>query len=192
MLVPVDQLMLLALRSTANFRDMVDSLPPSTRDLTSLLTRLYGATGLHNDSMGANEDHESVMTLVNVHSHAQMIYSISVTAHMPSFPVVCLCLQPLEDSVRVLMAISKECPNGGPMLWRDETISVPGVVPKDQVSSSRIGLKTVVQAQSTIFIRIGKTSPGDQTAATAPATLRRRLAERQGDLSSHGVGRKYW
>ena len=43
-----------------------DSLPPST--LASLLTRLYGATELHNVSMGG---HESVMTLVNIHSHAQ-------------------------------------------------------------------------------------------------------------------------
>ena len=74
-----------------------DSLPPST--LPSLLTRLYGATELHNDSMGANEDYESAMRLVNIRSHAQMIYSISVTAYMPSIPVVCLCLQPLEDSV---------------------------------------------------------------------------------------------
>jgi len=77
-----------------------DSLPPST--LASLLTRLYGATELHNDSMGANEGHESAMRLVNIHSRAQMIYSVSVTAYMPSFPVFCLCLQPLEDSVRAL------------------------------------------------------------------------------------------
>jgi len=64
-----------------------DSLHPST--LASLLTCLYGATELHDDSMGANDGHESVMTLVNIHSHAQMIYLISVTAHRPSFPVVC-------------------------------------------------------------------------------------------------------
>jgi len=77
------------------------------------------------------------------------------------------------------------------MLWRGETVSESGgVVVDDQVSSNRIGLKTVVQAHSTIYIRIGNTSPGDQTAATAPATLGKRLAERQGDTSSHGVGRK--
>ena len=45
-----------------------DSLPPST--LASLLTRLYGATELHNDSMGANDGYESVMTLVSIHSRA--------------------------------------------------------------------------------------------------------------------------
>jgi len=39
--------------------------------LASLPKRPYGATELHNDSMG---DYESVMALVNVHSHAQMIY----------------------------------------------------------------------------------------------------------------------
>ena len=60
---------------------------------TSLLTRLYGATELHNEFMGANYDNESVMILVNIRSHAQMIYSISMIA------VVCLCLWPLEDSV---------------------------------------------------------------------------------------------
>jgi len=58
--------------------------------------------------MGANDDHESVMTIVNIHSHAQMIYSISVIAHMPSFPIVCLSLQLLEDSVQALTATLKQ------------------------------------------------------------------------------------
>jgi hypothetical protein len=52
--------------------------------------------------IGANDDHESVMMLVNIHSHAQMIYTISVTARMPSFPIVCLCAQPLGDSIQGL------------------------------------------------------------------------------------------
>ena len=93
-----------------------DNLPPST--LPSLLTRLYGATELHNDSMGVNEDHESGLRVVNIRSHAQMIYSISVTVYMSSFPVVCLCLQPLEDSVRALMAIPKQ----GMPKWRPHAL----------------------------------------------------------------------
>jgi len=58
-----------------------DSLPTST----SLLTRLYRATELHNDSMCTNDNYGSIMTLVNTHFHAQMIYSILMTAHMLSF-----------------------------------------------------------------------------------------------------------
>jgi len=60
------------------------SCPRSTS--ASLLTRLYGATELHNDSMGANDDNESVTTIFNIRSHAQMIDSIYMIAHMPSFP----------------------------------------------------------------------------------------------------------
>jgi len=78
------------------------SCPQSTS--TSLLTPLYGATRLHNDSVGASDDNESVMTLVNIRSHAQMIYSIYMIPYMPSFPcsLSCLSLQPLEDSVETL------------------------------------------------------------------------------------------
>jgi len=78
------------------------------------------------------------------------------------------------------------------MLWRDETASETGAgVVNDQVSSSRIRLKTVVQAPNTIIPLIGKMTPGDQSVATAAATLGKQLAERQGDPSSNGVGRKY-
>jgi len=69
--------------------------------------------------MGANDDHESVMTLLNIHSHAQMIYSMSVTAHMPSFPVVCLSLQLLKDSIQALTAATKQ----GMLEWQPH---VPG------------------------------------------------------------------
>ena len=43
---------------------------------------------------------------------------------MPSFLVVCLCLQPLEDNVQ-------ECPNGSLMFWRDETVLARGVLLQD-------------------------------------------------------------
>ena len=59
---------------------MISLFLPSARQndspLPSLLTRLHGTTELHNDPMGANGDHESVMTFVNLHSYAQMIYLI--------------------------------------------------------------------------------------------------------------------
>lgn len=38
----------------------------------------------------ANDDYESAMELVNIHSHAETIYTISMTACMSSFPVVYL------------------------------------------------------------------------------------------------------
>ena len=47
----------------------------------------------------ANDDYESAMKLVNIHSHAETVYTISMIACMSSFPVVCLCVQPLEDNV---------------------------------------------------------------------------------------------
>ena len=59
------------------------SLHPLT--LASLLTRPYGATELHNNSIGANDGHELVMILVDIYSHACMIYSMSVTAHSQPF-----------------------------------------------------------------------------------------------------------
>jgi hypothetical protein len=54
-----------------------------------------------------NDDHESVTMLVKIHSHSQMIYTISMITRMPSFPVVCLCVQPQEDSVQGLTVIPK-------------------------------------------------------------------------------------
>jgi len=97
-----------------------DSFPPST--LASLLMHLHRATELHNDSMGASDDNESVMTLVNIRSRAQMIYSISMIAHgqCPPFPVVCLCLQPLEDSVETLTATL--APKQGMREWRPHAV----------------------------------------------------------------------
>ena len=76
------------------------------------------------------------------------------------------------------------------MLWGHETVSETVYVLHDQVPSSRIVLKAVVQAHETAFLRIGTTTPSDQSIATAPVTLRKQLAKRQGDASSHGVGRK--
>jgi hypothetical protein len=80
------------------------------------------------------------------------------------------------------------------MLWGDETVSdFPRRRRKDKVSSS-IGLglgKTVIQAHDTVFLRIVNPFPGDQSVATARVALRKHLAERQGDSSSHGVGRKH-
>ena len=45
------------------------------------------------------------MTLVDIHSHVQTICLVFMTVHEPSFPVVCLCLNPLENSVQALTAI---------------------------------------------------------------------------------------
>jgi len=88
----------------------------------------------------------------------------------------------------------EECPDGCLMLCRDETALIRGEGAhfQDEVSSSRVLFKTVVQAQSTISFRIGTTTPGDQSVATAPVTRREQMAERQRDSSSHGVGRKHW
>jgi len=63
------------------------------------------------------------------------------------------------------------------MLWGDETVSEEGLVLHDQVSSSRIVLKTVVQAHDTACLQIESKSPGDQSVATAPGTLREQSAK---------------
>jgi len=80
--------------------------------------RLYGATESHNDSMGASDDNESVMTLLNIHSHAQMIYSIYMTAHMPFFPRSLSLPTELEDSVGALMATPKQ----GMLEWQPHAL----------------------------------------------------------------------
>jgi len=113
-----------------------NSLPPSLS--TSLLEHLYRATELNNVSMGANGVHKSVISqdLFNTqsHTHAQTIYSISVTAHLPSFP----CSLSLPTATREWCSglnnvkwshLSKECPNGSLMLWGDECVSVIEEVP---------------------------------------------------------------
>ena len=78
------------------------------------------------------------------------------------------------------------------MLWGNETVSAPAVPRQNQVSKIR---KTVVQAHDTSFLRIGTTTPGNQSflidAPMALATLRKQLAERQGDSVSYGVARKH-
>ena len=78
------------------------------------------------------------------------------------------------------------------MLWGNETVSAPAVPRQNQVSKIR---KTVVQAHDTSFLRIGTTTPGNQSfvirAPMALATLRKQLAERQGDSHSYGVARKH-
>ena len=86
--------------------------------------------------------------------------------------------------------LSKECSKGSLMLLGDETVSPLHGPPQLQVSNITI-LKTVYHAHDTIFLRIGTITPGNQSAATALATLRKQLGERQRDSPSHGVIRKH-
>ena len=77
------------------------------------------------------------------------------------------------------------------MLCGDETVSTFIRWNERQVLSSPTKItKTVVQAHDAVFLRIGTTTPGDQSVKTARVTLRKQLAERQGDSSSHGVGKR--
>jgi len=73
------------------------------------------------------------------------------------------------------------------MLCGDETVPLPRLL-KDQVSSDRITLKTMIQAQYTIFFRFGRMFLGDQSAAIALCAPGEQLAERQGDFPPHGIG----
>jgi hypothetical protein len=79
------------------------------------------------------------------------------------------------------------------MLWGDEMVSVSGGPQQLQVSDIHMppNPKTVVQAHETVFLGIGTITPGNQSVATALATLRKQLAKRQGDSPSHGVARKH-
>jgi hypothetical protein len=74
--------------------------------------------------------------------------------------------------------LSKECPDGSLMLWRDETISVRGGPHQLQVSNIWNPANTVFQAHDTSLLRIGTTTPDNQSVETATATLRKQLAER--------------
>jgi hypothetical protein len=80
------------------------------------------------------------------------------------------------------------------MLWGDETVSALAVPRQNQVSKIR---KTVDQAHETGLVRIGTTTPGNQSVLIAIftenvlATLRKQLAERQGDSPSYGAARKH-
>ena len=51
----------------------------------------------------------------------------------------------------------------------------------------------MIQAQDTVLLRIGTITPGNQSVVTAigTATLRKQSTERQGNPSSHRVGRKH-
>ena len=80
-------------------------------------SHVHGSTELHNDSMGTNDNHESVMTLLNIYSHAQMIYSMSVTAHMASFPRS-LSFPTVLDSIQALTATPKQ----GMLEWQPHVL----------------------------------------------------------------------
>lgn len=47
------------------------------------------------------------------------------------FPVIFLCLQPLEEGIQALTPTSKERLNGGQMLWGDEFVYVV-VIPRQK------------------------------------------------------------
>ena len=61
-----------------------------------------------------------------------------------------------------------------------------------QASNICMARKTVVQAHDTVLLSIGTITPDNQSAGIALATLRKHLAERQGDPFSHRVARKHW
>jgi ABC-type dipeptide/oligopeptide/nickel transport system ATPase subunit len=77
------------------------------------------------------------------------------------------------------------------MLWGDETVSALDVPVQHQVSNIPRTIKTMFQAHETVLLRIGTITPGNQGIATAIATLRKQLAERQGNTISHRIGRKH-
>jgi hypothetical protein len=84
------------------------SLGPPCRLMLSAIRRVIAPASSMYMYIGANDDHESVMMLVNIHSHGQTIYTISMTARMPSFPIVFLCAQPLGDSIQGLTVSPKQ------------------------------------------------------------------------------------
>jgi len=78
------------------------------------------------------------------------------------------------------------------MRWGNECVLALLRILKDQALSDRRLTKTMGQAHDATFLsRTGTMGPGDQSATTARFTLRKQLAERQGDSPSHGIGRKH-
>jgi hypothetical protein len=77
------------------------------------------------------------------------------------------------------------------MVWGDEPVSALDGPDQHQVSNIRTAHKTVVQAHDTVLLRIRTITPGNQSVATALVTLRKHLAERQGDPLSYRVARKH-
>ena len=81
--------------------------------------------------------------------------------------------------------------NGSLMLRGDESVLAPHPTPKDQVLSIRSLAKTMVQAQEVLMLGIRTAGPDDQSATITHYASGKQLAERQGDIPSHGVGRKH-
>jgi hypothetical protein len=77
------------------------------------------------------------------------------------------------------------------MLRGDETVSHVHRFLNDQVLSNRIYVETMVQAQDTIIKKTGKIGPGNQSATITLVTPAKKPTRRQGDSSSHGIGRKH-
>jgi len=71
----------------------------------------------------------------------------------------------------------------------DENVSMLRLTPRDQVASIRSLAKTMVQAQE---LMLGNNDGLDQSATIAHSAPGKRLAERQGDIPSYGVGKKHW
>ena len=87
--------------------------------------------------------------------------------------------------------LRKGFPNGSLMLQGNETVSHVHGFLNDQVLSNRIHLKTMIQAQDTIIKKIAKIGPGNQSATITLVTPAKKPTRRQGDSSSHGIGRKH-
>ena len=99
---------------------------------------------------------------------------------------------PFVYSYRCCVLRPKECANGSLMRWGNESVSPLLRLLKDQASRGQSLVKTMDQAYDATFrLTTGKRGLGDQSATTAHLTLRKRLAERQGDTTSHGIGREH-